>query len=183
MRGSRRLRAGPTPRCVILRLNPTRQVAAIYDFVMLIIFGLRSYVKTLAVLTLACRQGHVAAHRVVKVTRKFTLFFIPLFPVRHRYYSVCTLCGLQLPWDKESAEAAARQAAAAAPAMAPPPVDPVAPPLNTMSFFDSSDGRPPAALDPPRAAPGWYPDPAGGGYRYWDGAAWTESVHEGGGGA
>jgi len=157
-------------------------VGTTYDLSMFIIlFGLRSYVTTVAVLTLACRQGHVAAHRVVKVTRKFTLFFIPLFPVRHRYYSVCSLCGLQLPWDKESAEAAAQQAAAAEPVMAPAPVDPVAPPLRTGSSGGPAGGMP-AALDPPLAARGWYPDPAGGGnYRYWDGAIWTESVHEGGG--
>lgn len=27
---------------------------------------------------------------------------------------------------------------------------------------------------PPQPAPGWYPDPADGGQRYWDGTAWTE---------
>jgi uncharacterized protein len=30
---------------------------------------------------------------------------------------------------------------------------------------------------PPAAAPGWYPDPAGGGsMRYWDGSRWTDAV-------
>jgi hypothetical protein len=77
---------------------------------MILIFGLRSYVKALAMLTLACRQGHVAAHRLVKVTRKFSLFFVPLFPVgRSSYFTVCAQCGLHVPWDKETAEAAAQQ--------------------------------------------------------------------------
>jgi len=30
---------------------------------------------------------------------------------------------------------------------------------------------------PPPAAPGWYPDPGGGGsHRYWDGTRWTDAV-------
>ena len=30
---------------------------------------------------------------------------------------------------------------------------------------------------PPPAAPGWYPDPGGGGsYRYWDGTRWTDAL-------
>jgi len=34
-------------------------------------------------------------------------------------------------------------------------------------------GRP----DPPPAAPGWYPDPAGGAsMRYWDGSRWTDAL-------
>jgi hypothetical protein len=164
----------------------------------ILIMGLRAYVKALAVLTLACRNGHVAAHRVLKVTRKFTLFFIPLFPVQTRYYTECAQCGLWVPWNKEDAEAAARSsstataaaAAAAGPAGAAPgaapggpagsgssgsgwvtPADPVAPPLRPVSSLH---------LAPPTAAPGWYPDPAGEGeFRYWDGAAWTEAVHGG----
>jgi hypothetical protein len=77
---------------------------------MILIFGLRSYVKVLATLTLACRHGHVAAHRLVKVTRKFSLFFVPLFPAgRPRYFTLCAQCGLHMPWDKETAEAAAQQ--------------------------------------------------------------------------
>jgi hypothetical protein len=52
------------------------------------------------------------------VARKFTRFWIPLFPVKTRYMSVCAQCGLHLPWDKESAEAAVAQAAAAAPVLA-----------------------------------------------------------------
>jgi hypothetical protein len=144
------------------------------------VLGLRSYVRTIAILTLACRQGHVSAHRVVKLTRKFTVFFVPLFPVSHRYLSVCSQCGLQLPWDKESAEAAAQQAGLSASATPSPPVDPVAPPLSGGATL--FPGSPTTGLEPPRAPAGWYPDPAGEGeWRYWDGAAWTESVRERGG--
>jgi hypothetical protein len=143
---------------------------------MILIFGLRSYVKALAILTLACRHGHVAAHRLVKVTRKFSLFFVPLFPVgRARYFTVCAQCGWHVPWDKETAEAAAQQHGAGpgpgfglGPALPP---DPVAPPLRPVTSLP---------LAAPTANPGWYPDPAGeSGFRYWDGSAWTAAVHEG----
>jgi hypothetical protein len=104
----------------------------------LIIFGSRNSAKTLAMLTLACRNGHVAAHRITKLTRKFTLFFIPLFSTSHRYYSTCAACGLQLSWDKDTAEAAVAQA--------------------QQQQADSAGGQ---------------------GMRYWNGSAWTESVHDG----
>jgi hypothetical protein len=144
---------------------------------MIIILGIRSYVRTLAVLRLACRNGHVAAHRVVKMTRRFSLFFVPLFPVgSSRYLSVCSQCGLQVPWDKASAEEAARgglmEGGAADVDFLAPSADPVAPPLRPVS--------PTTSLPAPIAAAGWYPDPAGeSGFRYWDGAAWTEAVQEG----
>jgi hypothetical protein len=82
---------------------------------MILIFGFRPYVRVLAVLTLACRHGHVASHRVLKVTRKFTLFFVPVFPVQTRYYTVCAQCGLRVPWNKEEAEAAAAWSGAGTP--------------------------------------------------------------------
>jgi hypothetical protein len=173
---------------------------------MILIFGLRSYVKALAILTLACRHGHVAAHRLVKVTRKFSLFFVPLFPVgRARYYTVCAQCGWHVPWDKETAEAAAHQhgafgsagvgagagagpvgGAAGGPAGAPGAgpglglglgLGPVLPPDPVAPPLRPVTSLPLAA---PTANPGWYPDPAGeSGFRYWDGSAWTAAVHEG----
>lgn len=123
-----------------------------------IVWGIRNYQKSLALVTLACRNGHVAAHHLVQVTRKFTLFWIPLFPVSNKYFSFCSMCGVSVPWDKDSIEqmAANLQAQAASPTSP----DPVAPPIN------------PGA--------GWYSDPAGGaGWRYWDGTAWTDSVRAG----
>jgi hypothetical protein len=79
---------------------------------MILIMGVRAYMKALATLMLACRNGHVASHQLLKVTQKFTLFFVPLFPVRTRYYTVCAQCGLWVPWNREEAVAASSSAGA-----------------------------------------------------------------------
>jgi transcription elongation factor Elf1 len=60
----------------------------------MIIVGFRSYVRALAIVTLVCgRCGSTAAHRLIERTRKFTLFFIPLFPVSKSRVITCTACG------------------------------------------------------------------------------------------
>lgn len=72
---------------------------------MLILFGFRSYVRSLAVLTFICtRCGNPAAHRVVQYTRKFTLFFVPLFPISTRHSMTCTFCGETTPLTREQAD-------------------------------------------------------------------------------
>jgi hypothetical protein len=81
---------------------------------MLLIWGFKRYVQTLAMLTLVCGQcGRPAAHPLRKITTKFTLFFIPLFPVRHRYAVQCAFCGASHELAKEEAERLQAQAAAA----------------------------------------------------------------------
>jgi hypothetical protein len=121
-----------------------------------IIFGFRSRQATIAMLNLACRNGHVAVHRLLKVSRWFTLFFIPLVPVSQKYCTVCAQCGTVVKWTKADAEAAAAHTATTpAPAIA----DPVAPPLVS---------GPPA---------GWYADPNGT-QRYWDGNAWSDTAQQ-----
>ncbi len=61
----------------------------------MVIFGFRTKVFVLAMLTLLCPQcGNPAAHPLHKAVTKFTLFFIPLFPVKTRYTTQCTFCGL-----------------------------------------------------------------------------------------
>jgi hypothetical protein len=118
--------------------------------VFLIIWGFRSRAKNMAILQLACRNGHVAAHRIVKVTRWFTLFFIPLIPIRRRYISVCAGCGAQLQVPKDAAE---EMIARATGAPAPANPEPVAPPLPL-------GGAAPAASV---LAPTWPAEPAGPG--------------------
>ena len=81
---------------------------------MLLIWGFKRYVQALAMLMLVCGQcGRPAAHPLHKVTTKFTLFFVPLFPVRHRYQLQCSFCGVSQQLPKEEAERLQAQAAAA----------------------------------------------------------------------
>jgi hypothetical protein len=132
---------------------------------MIFIFGFRTRTAIMATLSLACRNGHIAAHRIVKRTRWFTLFFIPVIPFSRKYRSVCIQCGLTLEIPKAAAEEiAARSAEGGA-----VPNDPVSPPLHLPV-------REPGAMTPPA---GWYPDPAGSNARrYWDGQAWTAAIEQ-----
>jgi len=71
----------------------------------LIIFGFRSFVKTLAMLTLVCDHCHnPAAHRIVQRSRWFTLFFIPVIPLGFTRFSTCTYCGVTRKITKQEAE-------------------------------------------------------------------------------
>jgi hypothetical protein len=79
----------------------------------MIIFGFRGYAKLLAMLTFVCGACHnPAAHRIVQHTRKFTLFFIPLFPVSRTRTMTCTFCGTSTRLSKEQAEQLIGSAAA-----------------------------------------------------------------------
>ncbi|WP_248966116.1 zinc-ribbon domain-containing protein [Sphaerisporangium perillae] len=61
---------------------------------MFILFGFGTRIHPLGTLTAACRNcGNVAAQMLSRRVTKFSLFFIPLFPVRTRYAAQCTFCG------------------------------------------------------------------------------------------
>ncbi|WP_329135334.1 zinc-ribbon domain-containing protein [Streptomyces sp. NBC_00670] len=96
----------------------------------MIIFGTRGYLYQLAILTLVCgRCGNPAAHTLRKRVTKFTLFFIPLFPVSSKYATQCTFCGAEQKIIKEQADqllahAAAGQAAAQQPQQPPQQAQP-----------------------------------------------------------
>jgi hypothetical protein len=69
-----------------------------------VIFGLRTRVFVLAVLTLLCpRCGNRAAHPLHRSVTRFTLFFVPLFPVRTGYSTQCTACGATNRLSKDEA--------------------------------------------------------------------------------
>lgn len=71
----------------------------------MIIFGLKSYTRLLATLSLVCPScGQRAAHRLFEVVNKFTLFFIPLFPVSRSRRMDCTYCGHASKVSQEQAE-------------------------------------------------------------------------------
>jgi zinc-ribbon family len=83
----------------------------------LVIFGFRAYIRSLAIVTLVCtRCGNPAAHRVIERVRKFTLFFVPLFPVSKTRSVTCTYCG---QFSAISAEQADQYVAAAPRSQAP----------------------------------------------------------------
>jgi hypothetical protein len=60
----------------------------------MIIWGFRTYIRLLEIVTYTCtRCGYASAHRVVERVRKFTFFFIPLFPLSTTRVATCTYCG------------------------------------------------------------------------------------------
>ena len=72
---------------------------------MFFVFGTRRTVAQLAMVVLTCANcRRTAANAVLKTVTKFTLFFVPLFPVRTRYATQCTACGFQQGIDKGQAE-------------------------------------------------------------------------------
>jgi len=83
------------------------------DDIMLILFGTKGYLYQLAILTLVCgRCGNPAAHTLRKRVTKFTLFFVPLFPISTKYATQCTFCGAESKLSAEEAEQLQTQAAA-----------------------------------------------------------------------
>jgi hypothetical protein len=78
-----------------------------------LIFGFAVSEQLLCTLLFVCeRCGVQAAHRLVRRVRKFSLFFIPLFPVSTRYRDTCTHCGRTIEVSPQQAEAAVRQVGA-----------------------------------------------------------------------
>ncbi|MEU5435222.1 zinc-ribbon domain-containing protein [Streptomyces sp. NPDC020719] len=90
----------------------------------MIIWGTRGYLYQLAMMTLVCGNcGNPAAHGLRKYVKKFTFFFIPLFPLSTRFRTQCTFCGLEQEITKEQAEQLQAMAAGPQPGqgMAPQP--------------------------------------------------------------
>ena len=101
----------------------------------MIIWGFKSYVRFLAIVTLVCGRCHnPSAQRVEEVVRTFTLFFVPLFATKRQTVMTCTFCGASVLVPKEQldtvlAHAHARQAPPSAPvAEQPAPTQHEAPP-------------------------------------------------------
>ena len=76
----------------------------------MLIIGFRVTEVLLSTLVFTCETcDNHAAHQLTKQTRKFSLFFIPLFSVGTKYLDSCTACGRIIEVSKEQAEAAARR--------------------------------------------------------------------------
>ena len=76
----------------------------------MLIFGLSAKQILMATLYYVCETcGNQAAHQLVRRTNRFSLFFIPLFPVSTRYLDTCTFCTRTIQVPREQAEMAAAQ--------------------------------------------------------------------------
>ncbi|PWU51748.1 zinc-ribbon domain-containing protein [Micromonospora globispora] len=72
---------------------------------MFFIFGLRTKVDRSGVVTRVCRNcGNQAAQVITRRSTKFTLFFIPLIPVRTRHTQQCTYCGAEFDLSRAEAQ-------------------------------------------------------------------------------
>lgn len=61
----------------------------------MVIFGWRTTIQQLLMLTLTCGNcHHQAAHSLVRRITKPTIFFIPLFTISRKYGLQCTFCGV-----------------------------------------------------------------------------------------
>ena len=76
----------------------------------MLIIGFGESETLLSTLVFTCETcGNHAAHQLIKRSRRFSLFFIPLFSVGTTYLDSCTACGRVIEVSKEHAETAARQ--------------------------------------------------------------------------
>ncbi|TFC82721.1 zinc-ribbon domain-containing protein [Cryobacterium sinapicolor] len=61
---------------------------------MFLLFGTRAHRAVINVVSFVCGYcGVLAQQQVVKKSTKFTLFFVPLFPLAKSYANECTNCG------------------------------------------------------------------------------------------
>lgn len=71
---------------------------------MFVIFGLSGYTDVLGEMAADCGRCHNhSVHHIIKQGNKFSLFFIPLFPVSGHHALACTICGQQRRLTKEEA--------------------------------------------------------------------------------
>ena len=71
----------------------------------MLIYGWRSSVQELATATYLCGNcQNPSAHALRRAVTKFTLFFIPLFPISSKYFTVCTFCGMTNKLTKDEAQ-------------------------------------------------------------------------------
>lgn len=89
----------------------------------MIVMGVRGRAEHLGMPRLRCpRCGQDALHRIVRSQPWFTLFFVPVLPLRSRFSSTCSFCGLTRRIDARAARSALGEPAGpSAPAGPPPP--------------------------------------------------------------
>jgi len=79
----------------------------------ILLFGTRASETLLTVVAFVCGFcGRDVPQRVVKLVNRFTLFFVPLFPVSTRHFVQCSNCGGTTALSREQADNAMAWAAA-----------------------------------------------------------------------
>jgi hypothetical protein len=92
----------------------------------ILVWGFKSYIHFLGVITMICGHCHnLAAQRLEKRVRKFTFFWIPLFPVSRKTVLTCTFCGTASVVGQEQAADLSAQISVL------PPVATSFPPVST----------------------------------------------------
>lgn len=72
---------------------------------MFFIFGLSTKLHRLGAPILTCRNcGNTVAQVMSRRVTRFTLFFIPLIPIRTRYVMQCTACGATYEVSRDQAD-------------------------------------------------------------------------------
>jgi uncharacterized Zn finger protein len=74
---------------------------------MILLFGTRMSASLIALVSFVCPFcSKDVPQRVLKLVNRFTLFFVPLFPVSTRYQNECTNCGGVTDITREQADGA-----------------------------------------------------------------------------
>lgn len=72
---------------------------------MLLIFGFKNSSRNLGLARGTCPNcGNIAAQRVDRRSRAFSVFFIPLIPLGSSYAATCTACGVSTKIDRAQAD-------------------------------------------------------------------------------
>lgn len=122
----------------------------------MLIYGWKTYVQVLAVLRLVCGQcGNASEHVLRKLTTKFTLFWIPLFPINKKHMLFCPACQHEQRLD--GAQAKELMAMGGAPVAGGMPGSAGPPPGMPTGGFPGPAGQHPAMAGPGMPGPGTPP--------------------------
>jgi hypothetical protein len=88
---------------------------------MLLVFGLTSTMRLLGTRPRGCQRcGNHSNHEVVESSRRFSLFFVPLFRVgAAQYLDLCGVCGLATPLSESEARSVGSERVPSTPQDAP----------------------------------------------------------------
>lgn len=111
----------------------------------MILFGFRGIRRHLGTTFIVCsRCQRPCSHVVARVQRWFTLFFIPVAPIKTTYFTVCSMCSAAVKVDRAQAEhlvAVGREQASSPVEMTPDgPMTP--PPTAGLGFGPPEDVTP-----------------------------------------